>query len=99
MARNSANGFAHLLGLHLQALGVKYRVLSFLHGLGLINSYKTPNTKASGELTVLGKVLSILPTLLALTAFKKRIKSLYKPRTRVKIQTNASFSAGLSVLI
>ena len=48
MARNSANGFACLLGLHLQALGVKRHVLSFLHGLGLINSYKTLNTKSLG---------------------------------------------------
>ena len=47
-ARNSANGFARLLGLHLQALGVKRRVLSFLHGFGLIDSYKTLNTKKLG---------------------------------------------------
>jgi hypothetical protein len=47
-ARNSANGFARLLGLHLQALGVKRRVLSFLHGLGLIDGYKTLNAKKLG---------------------------------------------------
>lgn len=47
-ARNSANGFARLLSLHLQALGVKRPVLSFLHGLGLIDSYKTLNARKLG---------------------------------------------------
>ncbi len=43
--QNSANGFTHLLNLHLQALSVKYYILSFLYGFGLINSYTTLNTK------------------------------------------------------
>jgi hypothetical protein len=47
-ARNSANGFACLLGLYLQALGVKRYVLSFLYGLGLIDSYITLNAKKLG---------------------------------------------------
>ena len=44
-AQNFINGFAYLLGLYLQALSVKCRVLFFLYGFGLINSYKTLNTK------------------------------------------------------
>jgi hypothetical protein len=47
-AQNSVNGFAYLLGLHLQALNVKHYILSFLHSLSLINSYKTLNTKKLG---------------------------------------------------
>ena len=47
-ARNSANCFARLFGLHLQALGVKRRVLSLLHGLGLIDGYKTLNSHKMG---------------------------------------------------
>ena len=43
--QNSTNGFAYLLGLHLQALSIKHYILSFLYGLGLINSYTTLNTK------------------------------------------------------
>ena len=44
-ARNSANCFARLLGLHLQGMGVNGQVLSLLHGLGLIDGYKTLNRK------------------------------------------------------
>jgi hypothetical protein len=47
-ARNSANCFARLLGLHLQGMGVKRRVLSLLHGLGLIDGYKTLNCQKMG---------------------------------------------------
>ena len=47
-AWNSTNGFTYLLSLHLQALSVKHYILSFLHGLGLINNYTTFNTKKLG---------------------------------------------------
>jgi len=47
-ARSSANCFARLLGLHLQGTGVKSRVLSMLHGLGLIDGYKTLNRQKMG---------------------------------------------------
>jgi hypothetical protein len=47
-ARNSANCFARLLGLHLQGMGVKRRVLSLLHGLGLIDGYRTLNCQKMG---------------------------------------------------
>jgi hypothetical protein len=47
-ARSSANCFARLLGLHLQGMGVKRRVLSLLHGLGLIDGYKTLNCQKMG---------------------------------------------------
>ena len=47
-ARSSANCFARLFGLHLQGMGVKRRVLSLLHGLGLIDGYKTLNCQKMG---------------------------------------------------
>jgi len=47
-ARSSANCFARLLGLHLQDMGVKGPVLSLLHGLGLIDGYKTLNRQNMG---------------------------------------------------
>ena len=47
-ARNTANCFARLLGLHLQGLGVKRHVLSLLHGFGIIDGYKTINRQKMG---------------------------------------------------
>ena len=47
-ARNSANCFARLLGLHLQGMGVNSPVLSLLHSLGLIDGYKTLNCQKMG---------------------------------------------------
>ena len=47
-ARSSANCFARLFGLHLQGMGVKRRVLSLLHGLGLIDGYTTLNCQKMG---------------------------------------------------
>lgn len=47
-ARNTANCFARLLGIYLQGLGVKRRVLSLLHGLGIIDGYKTINSQKMG---------------------------------------------------
>jgi hypothetical protein len=38
-ARNSANAFTRMLGLYLQGSGIKRRVMSVLHGLGVIESY------------------------------------------------------------
>ena len=43
LSRNSANCIPRLLGMYLQANGVKRRVLSVLHGLGLIDGYTTLN--------------------------------------------------------
>ncbi|OXV11490.1 hypothetical protein Egran_00749 [Elaphomyces granulatus] len=47
-ARNTANCFARLLGIHLQDLGVKRSVLSLLHGFGIIDGYKTINRQRAG---------------------------------------------------
>jgi len=47
-ARNTANCFARLLGIHLQGLGVKRSVLSLLHGFGIIDGYKTINSQRMG---------------------------------------------------
>jgi hypothetical protein len=47
-ARNTANCFARLLGVHLQGLGVKRNVLSLLHGFGIIDGYKTINSQKTG---------------------------------------------------
>ena len=47
-AQNSVNCFAHLLGIHLQSLDVKQQVLSLLHGLELIDGYKTLNSQKNG---------------------------------------------------
>ena len=43
--QNFTNSFAHLFGLYFQALNIKRHVLFFLYGFGLINNYKTFNTK------------------------------------------------------
>ena len=40
-ARKSANMFSRALGVYLHGSGVRRRVLSTLHGLGMINSYRT----------------------------------------------------------
>lgn len=47
-ARNSANAFARLLGLYFMGMGVKRRVLSVLHGLGIIDSYTKLNEQRLG---------------------------------------------------
>lgn len=40
-ARNTANCFSRLLGLYLQSAGLKRRGLQVLHGLGVIENYRT----------------------------------------------------------
>ena len=40
-ARQSANFLTRILGIYLHSSGVKRRVISTLHGLGLVDSYRT----------------------------------------------------------
>lgn len=47
-ARSSADYFARLLSLHLQGMGVRRQALPLLHGLGLIDGYKTLNCRGMG---------------------------------------------------
>jgi hypothetical protein len=47
-ARNTANCFSRLLGLYLQGTGLKRRGLQVLHGLGVIENYRTIDEAKKG---------------------------------------------------